>query len=117
MIELVFSFVFAATAGAPAPAPQAQADAFILIDDVAAPSAPEAIGEPVAETESAEAAEAPAPAEEAVQEAQVCRYEIVTGSNLRRRVCRTTSQMAADREAAEREISHARRGSPVGDGT
>lgn len=109
MIELIFSFVFAAAAGAPAPAAEAEAPA-----QASAAEAESAVTPGEAEEAATETAETAA-TEEAAEEVQVCTYEVRTGSNMRRRVCRSQSQLDAERAAAARDLDRLRRPMPTVD--
>jgi pyruvate/2-oxoglutarate dehydrogenase complex dihydrolipoamide acyltransferase (E2) component len=107
VIDQVFFLLFAAAAGEPAVAAQAEPAAAVS-EPSSAPEAAAASAAPtdddVAQDEATISAAA-APAEEEVH----CRYEAVTGSHFRQRVCRTDRQRQAAQDQAEETLRRARR--------
>ncbi len=77
-------------------------------EPVAPPATPGVTTEQTAEQTTPAEATDQARAEQAPQTVQRCRREAVTGSNMRRRVCRTVAEEQQQRESAQQALDRAR---------
>jgi len=100
MLDLMFVALFQVAAGDPAAAPPTQ-DATVNEATETAPTTEAAAGQAAGNT---------APAQE---EEMICRREPVTGSNLRRRVCRTRAEIQRLEEDTQHALANRGRRGPV----